>query len=109
MKTQQIRIPENIKICLDVEERNTGIIVQFNQDLWAIFRKNPENQEDYGFQLLNPNTNERGEGVWGLTQIQCTRVINKLIKNPGYGFGKKQEDIKRKITKIIKKIKTTYI
>lgn len=109
MKTQQIRIPENIKICLEVEERNKGIIVQFHPDLWAIFGKNPNNPEEYGFQLLNPNNNERGEFTWGLTQAQCTRVINKLIKKPGYGFGKTIEDIRKNIKKLIKKIKKSYI
>lgn len=104
-----LRIPENLKIILETEENNQGLIVQFNPNLWAIFGKNPENPKEYGYQLMNPNTDQRGSGVWGLTHAQCDRLINKLIKNPGYGFGKSERELEEKISKLINKIKKTYV
>jgi len=105
MTRQQIRIPENLKIILNDQDNNKGLIVQFNPHLWAIFKKKENNPEEYGFQLIDPTTGEISNGTWGLTQNQCTRIINKVIKNPGYGFGKTKKDLRKYIKNIIKKIK----
>lgn len=105
MKTRQIRIPENLKIVLNEQTNNQGLIVQFHTSLWAIFKKHPERPEEYGFQIMNPETGETSEGTWGLSESQCTKVINKVIKKPGFGFGKTDLDLQKYIKKIIKKIK----
>ena len=85
--TTGLSIPENLHIIMETQEQNSGLIVQFHPQLWAIFRKNADNHEDYGWQLLNPDNDQRSDFSWGLTSTQCTRLINRLIKNPGLGFG----------------------
>lgn len=109
MKKYNLRIPENLQIIMDAQESNTGLIVKFHANLWAIFRRKSENIDEYGYQLLNPNSDQRGDHVWGMTENQCTRLINKLIKNPGYGFGKTTSELETHINKIIKLIKKTYV
>lgn len=108
-KKYNLRIPENLQIIMNTQESNTGLIVKFHPDLWAIFKPKDETKTEYGFQLLNPNGNERGEFTWGLTMQEASRLINKLIKNPSYGFGKSKEQIEATINKIITKIKKTYV
>lgn len=111
MTKYNLRIPENLQICMQVNENNNGLVVQFHPNLWAIFRKKADNPNEYGFQLLNPNQGieERGEITWGLSHSQCDRLINKLIKNPGYGFGKTKEELTVTISKLINKINKTYV
>ncbi len=86
-KDPRLRLPENLKLILETQENNNGLIVQFNKNLWAIFRKNLSDPDDYGLQIVNPDTDERSDLQWGLTHKQCIRLIEKLVKTPGYGFG----------------------
>lgn len=82
----KLRIPGNLQICIDAQKNKDGLIVKLNDSLWMIIRKNATTGE-YGHQLLNPNNDEKSDYVWGLTKEQCTRLINKLIKNPVYSYG----------------------
>ena len=109
IKKYEIRIPENLQIILDCQEQNKGLVVKLNHNIWAIFSKKEGTEDEYGFQLLNPNNNQRGAGKWGLTLKQATRLINNLIKKPGFGYGKEETTIIENINKIIKKIKKTYV
>lgn len=73
-----MRTPENIKILLEEQTDNKGLIIEVNSSVWAVFKKHPEREEEYGFQVVNPNTGETSRGTWGLSEKECTRVINKL-------------------------------
>lgn len=110
MKTHQIRIPENLKIILNEQEENTGLTVQFNPTLVLLFKQHteklPNGEDQYGFQIINPTNTDRSEFTWGLSGKQCSKIINKVIKKPGFGFGKSREDLEEYIKKLIKKIKT---
>ena len=107
MNKYNLRIPENLQIIVDTQESNTGVIVKFNPGLWGIFRRKAENMDEYGYQLMDPNSDQRGEHIWRLTHNQCVRLINNLIKNPGYGFGKTQQGLQEHINKLIINIKQT--
>ena len=66
----------------------------------------------YGFATLDPEggaETRSGEIEFNLTKEQCARLINKLLKNPGYGYGKEEAKIKENINKIINQIKKTYV
>ncbi len=109
MKKYNIRIPENLQICINTQEKNDGLVIKLRHDLWAIVKRQGE---FYGIQLLNPEGGEaeRGRGTeFNLTKEQISRVINKLIKKPGYGYGKNTKNALTKINKIIKNIKNTYV
>lgn len=109
MKKYNLRIPENLQIILNTPENEKGLIIKIHSNLWIIFHKNIENLEEYGFKIINPNSSERSKGIWGLTEKECTRLINKLIKNPEYGFGKTEEELTKEINKLLNKIKQTYV
>ena len=102
-----IRINEGSIISIDRnEEQKKGLVVKLQSDLYLIFQKR---EKEYGFYLINPWTKEGGKTKWGLTEPQCSRMINRLIKNPSYGYGKSQEEVSKKLIKIINKIKKSYV
>lgn len=104
----KIRIPKNLSMIIDVQRQDTGTVVKLNPNIWMVFGKMPNNHSLYGYQLFDPNTNSGSSFTGNLTENQMTRLINKIIKQPGFGFGKEQENYKKIINKLIKKIKTTY-
>jgi hypothetical protein len=92
-RKSNIRIPENLQIIMDTLENKDGFVMQIHSNLWAIFKKRAENLDEYGFQLLDPNNDSRGEATWGMTHAECVKLINsirpewqqrKLIKNAEY-------------------------
>ena len=105
MSKLEIRIPENLQIILNTETQGDGLIVKFHPRLWAIFQKK---NNMFGYTLLDPNggTNERGPSPnFNLTKNEANKIINRIIKNPGYGFGKEPINIQKNIKKLIKQIK----
>lgn len=110
MKTRTIRIPENLKIILNEQDENTGLTVQFNPTLVLLFKRHTEKlttgEDQFGFQIINPTNTDRSEFTWGLNEKQCSKIINKIIKKPGFGFGKSRENLEEYIKKLINTIKT---
>lgn len=100
-----IRIPENLQTIIELQNQGKGTIVKINSDIWMIFVKQP-NREKYGYRLMNPNSDQRGPYTGNLTKEECQRLINKLIKTPGFGFGKSRKDTIKNINKLVNKIKT---
>ena len=108
----QIRINENVTVSRDRnQEDDKGLIIKLQHDLYLIFKTRiKENEEkEYGFYLVNPWTREGSNTSWGLTEAQCCRFINKVIKNPYHGYGKNKEAFKKVLLKIANKIKKTNV
>lgn len=101
----QVRLPENLQIIIELQNQGSGTIVKINSHIWMVLGKQP-NKETYGYQLMDPNTHQRGPYTGNLTKEQVSKLINKLIKKPGFGFGKEEIDIKKHINQLIKNIKT---
>lgn len=107
----QIRIDENVTISKNRnEEDDKGLIIKLQHDLYLILKKRKNNNiKEYGHYLINPWTNEGSRTTWGLTEAQCSRFINKVIKNPYYGYGKNKAAIKKILLKIANKIKKSNV
>ncbi|MFA6325051.1 MAG: hypothetical protein WCX46_02375 [Candidatus Paceibacterota bacterium] len=100
-----IKIDETVTLTKEGNEYR-GLVVKLQYDLYLIFKKR---REEYGFYLINPWNGERGHTKWGLTEPQCSRLINQVLEKPKYGFGKEERRIRKELIKITNKIKQTYV
>lgn len=89
------------------EKKSTGFTIKFKSDLWIIIQRRDD--EDYGFYMINPWTEEGGHTRWGYSSKQIEKLIKTVIKKPTLGYGKEKKDIVKNLLKEAKQIKKNEI